>query len=46
MSQNKKNLPPKTTLLRTQSYIINGEPNPLSDIQREKYFILILEKEK
>ena len=38
MSQNKKNLPPKTTLLRTQSYIINGEPNPLSDIQREKYF--------
>ena len=38
MSLNKKNLPPKTTLLRTQSYIINGEPNPLSDIQREKYF--------
>ena len=38
MSLNKKNLPPKTTLLRTQSYIINGEPNPLSDIKREKYF--------
>ena len=38
MSQNKKNLPSKTTLLRTQSYIINGEPNPLSDILREKYF--------
>jgi len=38
MSQKKKNLPQKSTLLRTQSYIINGEPNPLSDILREKYF--------
>jgi len=38
MSQKKKNIPQKSTLLRTQSYIINGEPNPLSDILREKYF--------
>ena len=27
-----------TTFLRTQSYIVNGQPNPLSNISRNKYF--------
>ena len=27
-----------TTFLRTQSYIVNGQPNPLSNISRRKYF--------
>lgn len=27
-----------TTFLRSQSYIVNGQPNPLSNISRNKYF--------
>ena len=36
MSKNNENK--YTTFLRTQSYIVNGEPNPLSTISRKKYF--------
>jgi hypothetical protein len=36
MSKNPSN--GHTTFLRSQSYIINGQPNPLSNISRKKYF--------
>ena len=36
MSKNPSN--GHTTFLRSQSYIINGQPNPLSNISRIKYF--------
>ena len=36
MSINEQNSP--TMFLRTQSYIVNGKPNPLSNISRRKYF--------
>jgi len=36
MSKNQSNS--HTTFLRSQSYIVNGQPNPLSNISRIKYF--------
>ena len=36
MSKNPSNS--HTTFLRSQSYIVNGQPNPLSNISRNKYF--------
>ena len=40
------NLNSPTTFLRSQSYIVNGKPNPLSNISRKKYFSNFISKYK
>ena len=42
MSKNIRNTP--STFLRTQSYIVNGIPNPLSNISRKKFFSKYIKK--
>ena len=43
MNNNTQNTSP-STFLRTQSYIVNGKPNPLSQISRKKFFSKYINK--
>ena len=42
MNNNTHNSP--STFFRTQSYIVNGKPNPLSHISRKKFFSKYIDK--